>query len=169
VEIYAIANRFFDRCLTFHVKPIETINIFKEILQKVAETLARPTNADRALLDTPIAHYKKEPSRSTSSDEGALLVATNGDLAHTPSPEPSTVLDPSEITAKTTQQNPHNIRSGAEKICIENDYQVVSISEVEVLQETQQETKDQELKSQEQQNIFKEINIAVGAEYSFKK
>ncbi|MHC5820586.1 MAG: hypothetical protein ACYT04_33145 [Nostoc sp.] len=57
VEIYAIANRFFDRCLTFHVKPIEIINIFKEILQKVAETLARPINADRALQAGTNAHY----------------------------------------------------------------------------------------------------------------
>lgn len=169
MEIYAIANRFFDRCLTFHVKPIQTINIFRERLEKVAQTLARSTKCDRALLDTPIAHYKKEPTCSTSSDERAVQVATNGDLAHTSSPVQLTVLDPSEITAKTTHEISQNIRNGAEKICIENDYQIVSISEVEVLQETQQEAKDQELKSQEQQNIFKEINIAVGAEYSFKK
>ncbi len=169
VEIYAIANRFFDRCLTFHVKPIETINVFRERLEKVAETLARPTNSHRAVLVTPDGQYKKEPMGSTSSDQRAVQVATNGSLPHTPSPEPSTVLDPSEITAKTTHEISQNIRNGAEKICIENDYQVVSISEVEVLQKTQQEAKDQELKSQEQQNIFKEINIAVGAEYSFKK
>ncbi|MHC5723680.1 MAG: hypothetical protein ACYT04_33150 [Nostoc sp.] len=90
-------------------------------------------------------------------------------MPHTSSPEPLTVLDPSEITAKTTQQNPQNIRSGAEKICIENDYQAVSILEEEVLQETQQETKDQELKSQGQQNIFTETNIPGAAEFPLEK
>lgn len=168
-QCHQVTDRFFDQCRQLKVTPYEIADSWRENLTKVAETLARPTNSQRAVLDTPNGQYKKEPMGSTSSDEQAVQVATDGSLPHTPSPKPSTVLDPSEITEKTTQENPQNIRSGAEKICIENDYQVVSILEVEVLKETQQETKDQEIKSQGQQNILMGINIPGGAGFSPEK
>lgn len=180
VEIYAIANSFFENCRQLKIPTLSIIDRFRENLKKATETLGLSRFSQQEILVPPIGRSKDSPTGDTSIPQPEIQASPNARSAPPSSPVTAAPPDPSEITAKTSALIPQNIRNGTEKICIEEpdlefsqrdgvNPEIITSAQVQVLPDTQQETKDQELKSQGQQDIFTEKKFLCGAGFSFSK
>lgn len=178
MEIYAIANSFFENCQQLKVAPLSIIDQLREKLTKVAETLTTGLMSHWDIQVVPNGTYKNCPPGTTSSSQPDIQVVPNGTLPQDSIPEPVSVLDPSENTAKNTSNTSHvSTQAGAENTHIEDqsldffpgkknkeaDQGFVKTVEVDVLQDTQQETPDRGSNSQGQNCIFMKGNIPGGA------
>jgi hypothetical protein len=143
----------------------------------MAETLDRFNSSLWAGQFLPNGQISSSPTGRSVPTQRADQYLTEGSLAEAGIPVPQSVAAPSKITPKTStvttpksgQPEPDSLPFGgqhlknfSEEEKKEVNRELAVKTEVEVLQDTQQETKDQNFNSQGQNCIFLEANIPAG-------
>ena len=175
---HIVANQFFKSCRDLQISPLNLVNGLRQKLSQLVENLGKSSFSCWEKQASPNQRYKDSPYGETSISEPEKQVSPDGRSAPPSSPVTASAPAPSKTTSKTTSEISHvSTHRGAENTHIEGqvldffpgeenkegEQGFVKTVEVEVLQDTQQQSKDRGSNSQGQDCIFMQSNIPGGA------
>ena len=171
---HVVANQFFKKCRELEISPLSVIDSLGQKLSRLAETLGKFSFSQWEKQASPDERNKDSPYGETSIPQWEKQGSPIGISAPPSSPVTVSAPAPSNNTSNTTSEiSQVSTHSGAENTHIEGqvldffpgeenkevEQGFVKTVEVEVLQDTQQEPKDQGSNSQGQNCIFMKRNI----------
>lgn len=177
-KCYNVAEGFFDSCLKLKITPVDIVDKFREKLSQLAQTLDKFRSSHWAGQSLTSKQSTTKPTVTSVPPPQADQCQTKASLAEPETLTLQAVQTPSKSTKKntintpqvSTQAAPENthiegqsVNSLQEKKKNEAKEEFGNTVEVEVIQDTQQEPEDKELKSQGQDCIFMKKNIPGGA------
>ena len=179
-ECYNVAEGFFDRCRKLKITPVDMVDTFRQKLSQLAGTLDKFRSSHWAGHSPTKEQFSTQPTVTLVPPPQAVQYLADGSFAAAETLAPQGVAAPSEITKKTTTntpsksgqsgQNSHTQEGQSLKILPdqENSPELVKTLELNVIQDTQQEPKDQELNSQSQDCIFMREKFPCGGGENFE-